>query len=114
AVWVEGEISGFKAHISKHWYFSIKDTHAQVSCAMFRTQNQNLNFLPKDGMHVIVKARLSLYEERGNYQLLVEHLEEIGIGKLRQEFEALKKRLAEAGLFAIERKKPLPAFPKTI
>lgn len=114
ALWIEGEISGFLAHTSGHWYFSLKDSTAQVRCAMFRTQNRRLKSAVKNGMQVMVRAQVSLYEGRGDYQLLVEHIEEVGEGKLRQEFEALKKRLAEAGLFAEERKKPLPAFPQTI
>lgn len=113
-IWVEGEISGFKAHSSGHWYFCLKDHEAQVRCAMFRLQNRNLTFSPKDGTHVFAKVRVSLYESRGEYQLIAEEMEEVGEGKLRQAFEALKKRLAEAGLFDAARKKPLPAFPRTI
>ena len=113
-LWVEGEISNFAAPHSGHWYFSLKDATAQVRCAMFRPQNRRLSFTPKDGMQVLVKARVSLYEGRGDFQLLAEHLEEAGEGKLRQEFEALKKRLLEAGLFAEEHKKPLPAIPRCI
>src|SRR5205085_87109 len=85
-LWIEGEISGFKAHSSGHWYFSLKDNAAQVRCAMFRPQNRYLTFLPQDGMQVITKVRVSLYEGRGEYQLIVEHMEEMGEGKLRQEF----------------------------
>ena len=113
-VWVEGEISNFAAPNSGHWYFSLKDATAQVRCAMFRPQNRKLGFIPKDGMQVLMKARLSLYEGRGDYQLLAEHLEEAGEGKLRQEFEALKRRLHEAGLFDEAHKKALPTLPKTI
>lgn len=113
-LWIEGEISNFVAPHSGHWYFSLKDDAAQVRCAMFKQHNRRLTFTPKDGMHVIMKARASLYEGRGDYQLLVEQLEEHGIGQLQKEFEALKKRLAEAGLFATEHKKALPAFPKCI
>jgi len=113
-VWIEGEISNFVAPQSGHWYFSLKDSSAQVRCAMFRPFNRMVVTTPKDGMHVLIKARVSLYEGRGDFQLIVEHLEEAGEGKLRQAFEALKKRLAEAGLFADTHKKKLPAFPKTI
>ncbi len=113
-LWVEGELSGFKAHSSGHWYFCLKDQEAQVRCAMFRQHNRNLTFLPKDGMHVFTKVRVSLYENRGEYQLIAEHMEEVGEGKLRQAFEALKKRLAEAGLFDSAHKKTFPAFPQTI
>jgi exodeoxyribonuclease VII large subunit len=113
-MWIEGEISNFSAPHSGHWYFSLKDALAQVKCAMFKTQNRKLNFTPKDGMQVLIKARISLYEGRGDFQLLVEHLEEAGEGKLRQEFEILKKRLLAAGLFDTAHKKRLPALPKTI
>lgn len=114
ALWIEGEISNFIVPNSGHWYFSLKDESAQVRCAMFKLQNRRLSFIPKDGAHVIIKARVSLYEGRGDFQLLVEHLEDAGIGKLQKEFEALKKRLANAGLFDTTHKKSLPAFPKTI
>ncbi len=114
ALWLEGELSGFKAHSSGHWYFCVKDASAQIRGCMFRPQNRHLNFLPKDGMHVILNARISLYEGRGEYQLIVEHMEEVGEGKLRREFEILKKRLADAGLFDTAHKKPLPAFPQSI
>lgn len=114
AMWVEGEISNFAAPNSGHWYFSLKDSTAQVRCAMFRPQNRKLGFTPKDGMHVLIKARISLYEGRGDYQLLAEFMEEAGEGKLRQEFEALKKRLSEAGLFEQAHKKELPLIPKSI
>ena len=113
-LWLEGEISNFAAPNSGHWYFSLKDTLAQVRCAMFRPQNRKLGFTPKDGLHVLVKARISLYEGRGEFQLLIEHLEEVGEGKLRQEFEALKKRLFEAGLFDIAHKQSLPTIPKSL
>ncbi|HLB58235.1 MAG TPA: exodeoxyribonuclease VII large subunit [Gammaproteobacteria bacterium] len=113
-LWVEGEISNFVAPNSGHWYFSLKDAQAQIRCAMFRLQNRKLGFTPKDGMHVLMKGRVSLYEGRGDFQLLVEHLEEAGEGKLRQAFEALKKRLADAGLFDAAHKKLLPPLPQTI
>ena len=113
-LWIEGEISNFAAPNSGHWYFSMKDANAQVRCAMFKPQNRKLGFTPQDGMQILVKARISLYEGRGEYQLLIEHLEEAGEGKLRQEFEALKKRLSEAGLFDPAHKKEFPAIPKTI
>lgn len=112
--WVEGEISNFAAPHSGHWYFSLKDSTAQVRCAMFRPQNRRLNFIPKDGAHVLLKARISLYEGRGDFQLLIEHMEEAGEGKLRQEFEVLKKRLADAGLFDAAHKKSFPVFPQSI
>jgi exodeoxyribonuclease VII large subunit len=113
-VWIEGEISNFAAPQSGHWYFSLKDATAQVRCAMFRLSNRSINFKPKDGMHVMLKARVSLYEGRGEFQLLAEHMEEIGVGKLRAAFEALKKKLQAEGLFASERKKSLPRLPACI
>ncbi len=113
-LWVEGEISNFSVPNSGHWYFSMKDTSAQVRCAMFKPNNRRLGFTPKDGMHVMMKARVTLYEGRGDFQLIAEHIEEIGEGKLRQAFEALKKRLAEAGLFDAAHKKPLPDMPTCV
>lgn len=113
-VWVEGEISNFAAPNSGHWYFSLKDSAAQVRCAMFRMHAKKLIFVPKDGMHVLIKARVSLYENRGEFQLIVEHMEERGEGKLQRAFELLKKKLEAAGLFAAEKKKPIPLFPKSI
>lgn len=113
-VWVEGEISNFAAPASGHWYFSLKDSAAQVRCAMFRGNQRKLNFTPKDGLHVLIRARVSLYSNRGEYQLIAEHMEERGEGKLRRAFEALKKKLETAGLFDPAHKKPLPVFPKQI
>lgn len=113
-IWIEGEISNFAAPHSGHWYFSLKDPIAQVKCAMFKLNNRKVGFVPKDGMQVLIRANVSLYEGRGEFQLIVEYLEEAGVGKLRQEFETLKKRLQEAGLFDEKHKKELPAFPKTI
>jgi len=113
-LWVEGEISNFAAPHSGHWYFSLKDVTAQVRCAMFKPQNYRLNFTPQNGMQVLAKARVSLYEGRGDFQLLVEHLEEAGVGQLQKEFELLKKRLLQAGLFDTAHKKLLPALPKSI
>ncbi len=113
-VWVEGEISNFARPSSGHWYFTLKDESAQVRCAMFRNRNYLLGFTPENGTQVLVRARLSLYEPRGDYQLIVEHLEEAGDGALRRAFEALKQRLAAEGLFAQERKRPLPALPRRI
>lgn len=114
SVWVEGEISNFSAPNSGHWYFSLKDSGAQVSCAMFKGNQRGLGFTPKDGMHVLLKARVSLYENTGRYQLIAEKMEERGEGKLRRAFEALKKKLEAAGLFDIAHKKALPAFPTQI
>jgi exodeoxyribonuclease VII large subunit len=113
-LWVEGEISNFAAPSSGHWYFSLKDSAAQVRCAMFKPHNRKLGFTPKDGMHVMLKARVSLYEGRGEFQLIAEYMEEIGEGQLRKAFDALKKRLLEAGLFDPLHKKALPTMPRTI
>ena len=113
-LWLEGELSNFAAPASGHWYFSLKDSGAQVRCAMWRQRNQQVRFRPKDGVSVLVRARVGLYEPRGEYQLLVEHLEEAGEGALKREFERLKTKLAAEGLFALERKRPLPAVPRRI
>jgi exodeoxyribonuclease VII large subunit len=113
-LWLEGELSNFATPASGHWYFSLKDAQAQVRCAMWRQRNSLLRFRPKDGMRVLARARVGLYEPRGEYQLLVEHLEEAGEGALKREFERLKAKLAAEGLFAAERKRPLPSVPRRI
>jgi len=113
-LWIEGEISNFAIPSSGHWYFSLKDSTAQVRAAMFRPQNRRLTFLPKDGLHVIIRARVSLYEGRGDFQLIVEHMEEAGVGKLQKKFEECKKRLKEAGLFDERHKKSFPTIPKCL
>lgn len=113
-VWVEGEISNFAAPGSGHWYFSLKDANAQVRCALFKGSQRRTMTTPKDGMHVLVRARASLYPVRGEYQLIAEHLEERGEGRLQRAFEALKKKLSEAGWFDPATKHPLPAFPTRI
>lgn len=114
SVSIEGEISNLSTPSSGHMYFTLKDESAQVRCAMFRGNNASLKFRPELGMHVVVNARVSLYEGRGDYQLIVQSMEEAGDGKLQREFEALKKRLHAEGLFNDEHKKPLPALPKCI
>lgn len=114
ALWVEGEISNLSRPSSGHWYFSLKDATAQLRCAMFRQKNQYVRFAPKDGMHVQMRGRVSLYEPRGDYQFLVDHIEEAGEGLLRRRFELLKTKLAAEGLFAEERKRPLPTLPRRI
>ncbi len=111
AVQVQGEISNFAQPASGHWYLTLKDAKAQVRCAMFRNRNMMVRFKPKDGMQVVVKARLSLYEGRGDYQLLVDSMEEAGAGALRQAFEQLFLKLKQEGLFEAAIKKPLPALP---
>jgi exodeoxyribonuclease VII large subunit len=113
-IWVEGELSNFSQPSSGHWYFSLKDRDAQVRCAMFRLKNTVLGFTPKAGQHVVARGRVSLYEPRGEYQLIVDHLEEAGLGALQREFERLKAKLAAEGLFASERKRSLPRFPRRI
>ncbi len=113
-LWVQGELSNLSRPASGHWYFSLKDRDAQVRCAMFRTRNGRIPFVPREGQLVIARGRVSLYEPRGDYQLLVEQLEEAGLGALQRAFDELKKRLAAEGLFAPERKRPLPAAPRCI
>jgi len=113
-VWVEGEISNFLAHRSGHWYFTLKDSSAQVRCAMFKSRSGGTRVLPRDGMQVLVRGRVTLYEARGEYQLVVEHLEESGEGALRRAFDALKAKLANEGLFDPARKRELPHLPRRI
>jgi exodeoxyribonuclease VII large subunit len=113
-LWVEGELSNFSQPASGHWYFSLKDRDAQLRCAMYRVKNSLVGFTPRAGMQVLVRGRISLYEPRGEFQLIIEHLEEAGVGALRREFERLKSRLAAEGLFAAERKRALPRFPRRI
>src|SRR3990167_4470097 len=103
-VWVEGEISNFSQPSSGHWYFSLKDPSAQVRCAMFRGNQRRLAFAPTNGLHVLVKAHVSLYENRGEFQLIIDEIEERGIGKLYQEFNLLKNKLEKEGLFNSEHK----------
>jgi exodeoxyribonuclease VII large subunit len=112
AVLVEGEISNFACPASGHWYLSLKDASAQVRCAMFRNRNMFVRMKPTDGMRVLVKGRLSLYEGRGDYQLILEHMEATGAGALRRDFELLQARLQAEGLFASEHKQPVPALPR--
>lgn len=113
-VWVEGEISNFSRPASGHAYFTLKDERAQVRCALFKQKAQALRFLPRDGLQVLARGRLTLYEARGDYQLVLEHMEEAGEGALRRAFEQLKARLAAEGLFDAARKRPLPAFPRRL
>ena len=113
-IWVAGEISNFTIPASGHWYFSLKDQQAQVRCAMFRNRNQRAPFMPKDGMAVLAHAQVSLYEGRGDYQLIVSEMEEMGLGALRRAFEQLKNKLFQEGLFAPDHKKSLPLYPHCI
>ncbi|MCK9538586.1 exodeoxyribonuclease VII large subunit [Dokdonella sp.] len=113
-VWVEGELSNLARPASGHLYFTLKDAGAQLRCAMFRPKSTWLRFRPGDGMRVLARGRVSLYEPRGDFQLIVEHLEEAGEGALQRAFEELKARLAAEGLFDATRKRPLPAMPRRI
>ncbi len=113
-LWIEGELSNLARPTSGHMYFSLKDEQAQVRCAMFRNANRQLSFQPEDGMHVLVRARVGLYEPRGEYQLTVEHMEEAGVGILQRRYEELKRKLSNEGLFNEAHKQLLPAFPNTL
>ena len=113
-LWLEGEISNFSRPASGHFYFSLKDQKAQVRCAMFRNRNLALRLKPANGMLVRVRAKIGLYEPRGEFQIIVEHMEEAGAGELQQQFEELKAKLSAAGLFDTEHKKPLPKLPRSI
>ena len=113
-IWVEGEISNIARPASGHIYFSLKDEASQVRCAMFRMANRSLKFKPENGTQVLVRARVSLYEARGDFQLIADYMEEAGDGLLRKQFEALKLKLSEEGLFDVEHKKELPDLPSQI
>ncbi len=113
-VWVEGELSRVTIHSSGHWYFTLKDAGAAVSCAMFARDNAGVAFRPKDGLQVQMLARPSLYEASGRYQLIASAMEEAGKGNLQEQFEKLKAKLAAEGLFDQARKKPLPVLPRKI
>jgi exodeoxyribonuclease VII large subunit len=114
SLWLEGEISNLSRPSSGHWYFSLKDEAAQVRCAMFRQRNLLVRFPVRDGSHVLARGRVSLYEARGEFQVVVEHLEEAGEGLLRRRFEELKARLGAEGLFDSRHKQPLPRLPGRI
>ena len=107
-LWLEGEVSNFTRPASGHWYFSLKDEIAQVRCAMFRNRNMLSKFLPQNGAQVLVRARISMYEARGEFQIIAEHIEPAGDGALRREFDLLKQRLQTQGLFDQQHKLPLP------
>ncbi len=113
-LWVRGEVSNFKNHSSGHMYFTLKDENSLIKCVMFRTQNSFLKFVPHNGMKVIIRGYVSLFERDGQYQLYAEEMISDGIGNLHIAFEQLKKRLSEEGLFANSFKKPLPFLPATI
>jgi exodeoxyribonuclease VII large subunit len=112
-VWVEGEISNFRPAPSGHIYFTLKDADAQLPVVLFRRQALLLRFRPEDGLHVLVRGRVSVYEQRGQMQLVAETMEPVGAGSLQLAFEQLKERLKSEGLFDADRKRPLPAFPRT-
>ena len=113
-IWLSGEISNLTIAVSGHWYFTLKDHSAQVRCAMFKGKNQRAGFIPKHGQQVLVRGKLSLYEARGDYQLIIESMAPEGDGLLKQQFEALKCQLAGEGLFAHEHKKSLPEIVNRI
>ena len=113
-VWVKGEISNFKHHTSGHMYFTLKDKAAELRCVMFRGLNQKIKFKPEDGMDVLIQGKVTVYETRGQYQLIVQAMEPAGIGTLYLAFEALKKQLQSEGLFDPAKKTPLPKYPKKI
>ena len=113
-VWIRGEMSNYRRPGSGHWYFTLKDERAQVRCAMFVNRNRHSRMQPADGLEVLLRGRVSLYEGRGEFQVIVEHLEAAGDGALRLAFAALKERLESEGLFAPERKRTLPSFPKRL
>jgi len=113
-IWVQGEVSNLSIPRSGHWYLSLKDAGAQLRCAMFRNANRLLGSPPRDGDEVLVRGRLGLYEARGDFQLIIEHMEPAGEGALRLQFEALKRKLAAEGLFDAERRRPIPAEPRCL
>ena len=113
-IWIEGELSNIARPSSGHLYFTLKDSNAQIRGAMFRSRNQLLRFKPEEGMQVTVRAKISLYEPRGDYQLIAEYMEEAGDGVLQRAFEALKRKLDSEGLFDPARKRALPALPARI
>lgn len=113
-VWLVGEVSNLTMPVSGHWYLTLKDSQAQVKCAMFKGNNRRVTFKPQNGKQVLVKARLSLYEPRGDYQLIIESMQAEGDGRLQQEFDHLKMSLAAEGLFAQTAKKALPEQPKCV
>ena len=111
-LWVDGEVSNLSRPASGHWYFTLKDDKAQIRCAMFRNRNRGVKFKLENGQQILIRGRVGLYENRGDYQLIAEHIEPAGLGELQRRFELLKDKLSEQGLFDAARKKELPAFPK--
>jgi len=113
-VWLSGEISNFVGASSGHWYLSLKDSKSQVRCAMFKGANRNVRLTPRNGQQVLVRAKVSLYEPRGDFQLIIEQMEDAGTGLLRQQFEQLKQKLNAEGLFAQFQKQDIPKHCRTI
>lgn len=113
-IWIEGEISNFRAPVSGHYYMAIKDETAQIRAVMFRTQVRYLKFVPEDGMRVVAQGRIGVYAPRGEYQLMLDYIEPLGVGALALAFEQVKRKLAAQGIFDEEIKKPLPFLPKKI
>ncbi len=111
---VTGEISNFKAHFSGHWYFTLKDANAQISCTMWKGNNSRVRFTPEDGMKIVVSGNISVYPPRGSYQIDVRSMKADGVGELQLAFERLKKRLSDEGLFDVEHKKAITRLPKKI
>ena len=114
AVTVEGEVSNFSMPASGHWYFTLKDPQGQLRAVMFRGRNRVVPYPPRDGQQVVCSGTVGVYTSRGELQLIVDSLTPAGVGTLQAAFEALKLRLAAEGLFAEGRKRPLPAFPRTV
>src|ERR1051325_11603260 len=114
SVWVEGEVSNFRAHSSGHWYFTLKDEFAQLRAACYRSSNQRIRFRLEDGLQVRARGRLSVYELKGEYQLIADSLEPVGAGALQLAFEQTKARLQAEGLFATELKRAIPLFPRRV
>ncbi|MEO1917727.1 MAG: exodeoxyribonuclease VII large subunit [Candidatus Thioglobus sp.] len=112
--WLQGEISNLSRPTSGHWYFSLKDSRGQIRCALFRLNQRNIKFNPENGLEVLVRAAPTLYEARGDFQLIIQHVEPVGVGNLQLAFEQLKTKLKDEGLFDVQYKKPLPAEVNTI
>jgi exodeoxyribonuclease VII large subunit len=113
-IWVEGELSNLRLPSSGHMYLTLKDEHSQLRAVLFKMQRRYLRFNPKDGMSVIARGRITLYEPRGEYQLVIDYMEPKGVGALQMAFEQLKARLAQAGFFDLARKRPLPTLPRAV
>ena len=113
-IWIEGEISNFASPLSGHYYMSLKDKSAQIKAVMFRMQAHYLKFIPEDGMRVIVRGRIGVYEPRGEYQIILDYLEPLGVGELAAAYEQVKKKLAREGVFDEEKKRPIPFMPKKV